>query len=62
MVDFAAESADEAAMILQVNLQAPMLLARALLPGMLARRSGVILNITSMCVASRLAAASAARR
>ena len=37
-------------MILDVNLRAPMLLTRALLPSMLARRSGVILNITGMCV------------
>ena len=50
MVDFAAESPDEAAMIVAVNLQAPMLLTRAMLPGMLARRHGVIVNITSMCV------------
>lgn len=33
---------------LNLDLQAPILLARALLPGMLARRSGVIINVSSV--------------
>jgi short-subunit dehydrogenase len=33
---------------LNLDLQAPILLARALLPGMLARRSGVIINVDSV--------------
>ena len=33
---------------LRLNLRAPMLLARALLPGMIERRSGAVINIGSM--------------
>jgi len=34
--------------VLQVNLEAPMLLAHSLLPGMLSRKSGHIVNISSL--------------
>jgi 3-oxoacyl-[acyl-carrier protein] reductase len=37
--------------ILQVNLKAPLMLCRALLPGMISRRSGCILNISSLASA-----------
>jgi short-subunit dehydrogenase len=40
-------SADEVIRCTQLNLVAPMLLARAVLPGMLARRRGYIVNIAS---------------
>lgn len=40
-------SADELAAGLHLNLLAPMLLARAVLPGMMARRHGMIVNIAS---------------
>lgn len=40
-------SADEIILCTQLNLLAPMLLARAALPGMLSRRCGYIVNIAS---------------
>lgn len=40
-------SADELAAGVHLNLLAPMLLARAVLPGMIARRRGMIVNIAS---------------
>jgi short-subunit dehydrogenase len=41
-------STEQIADVLQVNLEAPMLLTHALLPGMLNRKSGHIVNISSL--------------
>jgi short-subunit dehydrogenase len=45
---FARKTPDEIEATLHVNLHAPMLLTRAVLPGMLARRRGHIVNIASL--------------
>lgn len=45
---FHSQPPEEIARILDVNLTAPMLLARAVLPGMVERRRGHIVNIASM--------------
>jgi len=41
---------DDVSRLLRVNVEAPMLLARHLLPEMRQRRSGTIVNISSVCV------------
>src|SRR5262249_33230348 len=43
----AESSVDEALRLLQLNLHAPLVLTRTLLPAMLARRSGMFVNIAS---------------
>lgn len=45
---FAEQAPEEIADVMQVNLLAPMLLTRALLPGMLGRQSGHIVQIASI--------------
>jgi short-subunit dehydrogenase len=46
--EFAAMPAEEITRLLDVNLRAPMLLARAALPSMLERRSGTVVLVTSI--------------
>jgi short-subunit dehydrogenase len=48
--DFAEQTPEEIEQQLSINLLAPMLLTRLLLPGMLARAQGTIINMSSMCV------------
>ncbi len=45
--------ADSIEQTIRTNLLAPMLLTRALLPSMLARGSGTVLNVSSMCACVR---------
>ena len=45
---FGEQSAEEVDLTLSCNLRAPMLLARLLLPGMLERREGIIINMSSI--------------
>jgi short-subunit dehydrogenase len=46
--DFADQTLEEIEALTHVNLLAPMLLARLVLPGMLARGQGSIITISSM--------------
>ena len=46
---FAEHSADELDATLAVNLAAPMHLTRLVLPSMLARNTGTVLTMSSMC-------------
>ncbi len=46
--DVATFDAEEGERMIAINLRSPARLVRAVLPGMLARKSGVIVNVTSM--------------
>lgn len=52
--DFASQSVESIERMVAVNLTAPMLLTRLLLPGMIARRQGIIITVSSMCVDAAL--------
>lgn len=47
-IDFVRQSRDDIAAQLEVNLRAPLDLSALVLPAMLARKSGVIVNVSSM--------------
>jgi NAD(P)-dependent dehydrogenase (short-subunit alcohol dehydrogenase family) len=51
--DFATQTVESIERMVATDLMAPMLLTRLLLPGMIARRQGIIITISSMCVGLR---------